>query len=38
VHLHHAKVKVTHPDAPITLLLAHAVELYIKAFLRLQGD
>jgi hypothetical protein len=25
------------PDAPITLLLAHAVELYIKAFLRLQG-
>jgi hypothetical protein len=28
---------VTHPDAAITLLLAHAVELYIKAFLRLQG-
>jgi HEPN domain-containing protein len=37
VHLHHAKVKVTHPDAAITLLLAHAVELYIKAYLRLQG-
>jgi hypothetical protein len=37
VHLHHAAVKVTHPDAPITLLLAHAVELYIKAFLRLRG-
>jgi HEPN domain-containing protein len=37
VHLHHARVKVTHPDAPITLLLAHAVELYIKAFLRLKG-
>jgi hypothetical protein len=37
VHLHHATVKVTHPDAPITLLLAHAVELYIKAFLRLKG-
>ena len=37
VHLHDAKVKVTHPDAAITLLLAHAVELYIKAYLRLQG-
>jgi hypothetical protein len=37
VHLHRATVNVTHPDAPITLLLAHAVELYIKAFLRLQG-
>jgi hypothetical protein len=36
VHLHHAKVKVTHPDAATTLLLAHAVELYIKAFLRLR--
>lgn len=30
-------MKVTHPDAPVTLLLAHAIELYIKAFLRLQG-
>src|SRR5262245_17970119 len=37
VHLHQAAVKVTHPDAPITLLLAHAIELYIKGFLRLQG-
>ena len=29
--------KVTHPDAPVTLLLAHAIELYLKAFLRLRG-
>src|SRR5689334_4304067 len=37
VLLHHARVKVTHPDAPVTLLLAHAIELYLKAFLRLRG-
>ena len=37
VYLHRPKVKVTHPDAPITLLLAHAIELYIKSFLRLKG-
>jgi hypothetical protein len=37
VHLHRATLNVTHPVAPITLLLAHSVELYIKAFLRLQG-
>ena len=24
-------------DAPVTLLLAHAIELYLKAFLRLRG-
>jgi hypothetical protein len=29
--------KVTHPDAPVTLLLAHAIELYLKAFLRCAG-
>src|SRR5207247_9385016 len=34
--LHHASAKVTHPDAPVTLL-AHAIELYLKAFLRLRG-
>ena len=27
VLLHHARAKVTHPDAPVTLLLAHAIEL-----------
>ena len=37
VYLHRPKVKVRHPDAPITLLLAHAIELYMKSFLRLQG-
>jgi HEPN domain-containing protein len=37
VLLHEARAKVTHPDAPVTLLLAHAIELYLKAFLRLRG-
>ena len=37
VLLHHARAKTTHPDAPVTLLLAHAIELYLKAFLRLRG-
>ncbi len=37
VMLHHAKPKVSHPDAAVTLLLAHAIELYLKAFLRLRG-
>ena len=34
--LHYVKVPVTHPDAPITLLL-DAIELYLKAFLRAKG-
>lgn len=37
VRLHNARAKVTHPDAPVTLILAHAIELYLKAFLRLRG-
>ena len=37
VLLHDAQATVTHPDAPVTLLLAHAIELYLKAFLRLRG-
>jgi HEPN domain-containing protein len=37
VLLHNARAKVSHPDAPVTLLLAHAIELYLKAFLRLRG-
>ena len=37
VLLHDAKATVTHPNAPVTLLLAHAIELYLKAFLRLRG-
>jgi hypothetical protein len=37
VLLHHTRPKVTHPDAPVTLLLAHAIELYLKSFIRLRG-
>jgi hypothetical protein len=37
VSLHEAKARVTHPDAPVTLHMAHAIELYLKAFLRLRG-
>lgn len=37
VLLHDARAQVSHPDAPVTLLLAHAIELYLKAFLRLRG-
>jgi hypothetical protein len=37
VLLHHARAKVTHADAPVTLLLAHGIELYLKSFLRLRG-
>jgi hypothetical protein len=36
VLLHDANATVSHRDAPVTLLLAHAIELYIKAFLRLR--
>jgi hypothetical protein len=33
-HLSVARIEVTHPQAPITFLLCHALELYLKAFLR----
>jgi hypothetical protein len=33
-HLNSAELKVTHPHAPIVFLLCHAIELYLKAFLR----
>ena len=33
-YLNAAQVKVTHPQAPVTFLLCHAIELYLKAFLR----
>jgi hypothetical protein len=32
VLLHDAKPKVSHPDAPVTLLLTHAIELYLRLF------
>jgi hypothetical protein len=33
-HLNSANLKVTHPQAPITFLFCHAIELYLKAYLR----
>ena len=35
--LEKAKVRVTHPDGPICFLYYHAIELYLKAYLRAQG-
>jgi HEPN domain-containing protein len=37
-YLSEARVKVTHPQSPVTFLLCHAVELYLKAFLRGKGN
>jgi hypothetical protein len=37
VLLHKSRPDVSHPHAPVTLLLAHAIELYLKSFLRLRG-
>jgi hypothetical protein len=33
-YLNVAQIKVTHPQAPITFLFCHCIELYLKAFLR----
>jgi hypothetical protein len=35
--LHQAKVKSTHPDSPVSFLYYHAIELYLKSYLRLHG-
>jgi hypothetical protein len=35
--LERADVKSTHPGSPISFLYYHAIELYLKAFLRLHG-
>lgn len=35
--LNEKKVKATHPDAPIRFLYCHAIELYLKSYLLLQG-
>lgn len=32
-----AKFRATHPDAPLTYLYFHAIELFLKAFLRAHG-
>jgi hypothetical protein len=37
VALEKAEVKVMHPGSPIWFLYFHAIELYLKAFLRLHG-
>jgi len=37
VHLNAGDLKVTHPQAPVTFLFCHAIELYLKAYLRGAG-
>jgi DNA-binding MarR family transcriptional regulator len=37
-HLNVAKLNVTHPHAPTIFLFCHAIELYLKAFLRGKGQ
>jgi hypothetical protein len=36
-YLSAARLEVTHPQAPITFLFCHAIELYLKAYLRGTG-
>lgn len=36
-HLNVANLKVTHQRAPVTFLFCHAIELYLKAYLRGAG-
>jgi hypothetical protein len=35
--LERAELQTTHPNSPISFLYYHAIELYLKAFLRLHG-
>jgi hypothetical protein len=35
--LKQTKPKSTHPDAPVSFLYYHAIELYLKSFLRMHG-
>lgn len=37
-HLSAARLEVTHPRAPVTFLFCHAIELYLKAYLRGAGQ
>src|SRR5215472_2416103 len=37
-YLSAADLDVTHPHAPVTFLLCHAIELYLKAYLRAAGN
>ena len=36
-HLLGVNLKTTHPNSPVTFLFYHAIELYLKAFLRHHG-
>jgi hypothetical protein len=36
-YLAKAKLKSTHPDSPVRFLYYHAIELYLKSFLRMRG-
>ncbi len=36
-HLRQQQLPVTHPSAPITFLFYHAIELYLKSYLRCVG-
>ena len=35
--LNKVQLKSTHPDSPVAFLYYHAIELYLKAFLRMHG-
>jgi hypothetical protein len=37
-YLNAAHLKLTHPQAPVTFLFCHAIELYLKAYLRGVGN
>jgi hypothetical protein len=37
-HLNAARLEVTHSQAPVTFLFCHAIELYLKAYLRGAGN
>lgn len=37
-HLNAAQLKVSHPHAPVTFLYCHAIELYLKSYLRAAGN
>lgn len=36
-HLAEAKLESSHPHSPVSFLYYHAIELYLKAFLRMHG-
>jgi hypothetical protein len=37
-HLDAARLKLTHPQAPVRFLFCHAIELYLKSYLRSVGN